>query len=128
MSVMQERRTVLVVDDEPFIADVEKVLLERSGYICRVAHDYDSAVQVHEEMNPDIVLLDLSMNGKNGMDILESMHEKGESEVYIVSGVNDPDVVERCMEKGAKGYLLKPFKARELVQLIGGKIEKTDKE
>jgi two-component system chemotaxis response regulator CheY len=118
MSITIERKTILIVDDESFVADVQKLILEGKGYLCRVASDYDKAIEISGEMSPDVVLLDLSMEGKNGIDILQELQRMGISNVFIVSGVNDPKMVEKCIKMGAKGYLMKPFKAKELIKMI----------
>jgi len=84
----------------------------------------DEVVDRVRELAPDIVFLDISMPGKNGLDVLQELKEKFANVfVAMISGHNNFDNVKRSMELGADGFVVKPYttiKIREMIDKYRG--------
>lgn len=119
----EERRKVLVVDDEPGIRDSLKLLLQEQ-YQVFTAEDGDSALTVAEQELPDLVLLDLILPKIDGIETLRQLKERYKDvPVIILTGTNTVRSAVQAMKYGAVDYLNKPFDIAELVKLIGETIQ-----
>lgn len=109
---------VLVVDDDPELRGMLKQYLANEHFEVQVAHDGRSAQQAIEQHRPDIVLLDVSMPGASGFEVLKTL--RAESNLPVLMLTARDDQVDRILglELGADDYLTKPFNARELVARI----------
>ena len=76
---MSTRGSVLVVDDEPTIAEVVSRYLERAGYETRIAGDGPQAIELAGERRPDLVVLDLMLPGLDGLEVMRRLRELGET-------------------------------------------------
>ena len=76
---MSTRGSVLVVDDEPTIAEVVSRYLARAGYETRVAGDGPQAIELAGERRPDLVVLDLMLPGIDGLEVMRRLRELGET-------------------------------------------------
>jgi DNA-binding NarL/FixJ family response regulator len=108
---------LLLVDDHALIrAGVRALILDMPGYdVIGEASDGAQVLAQFRALQPDIVLLDLSMKHTSGLDALQEL--KGAyplSKVLILSMHTDPDLIMRALESGAHGYLLKDMTANEL--------------
>ena len=85
----------------------------------------DEVIDRIRELSPDIVFLDISMPGKNGLDVLQELKSKFPNVfVAMISGHNTFDNIKRSMELGADGFVVKPYttiKIRELIDKYRGK-------
>lgn len=116
---MPERRPhVLVVDDDPELRAMLKQYLANEQFEVEVAHDGQSALRHLERRRPDIVLLDVSMPGASGFEVLKQVRTESNLPVLMLTARDDH--VDRILglELGADDYLTKPFNARELVARI----------
>ncbi|KRE96460.1 PhoP family transcriptional regulator [Paenibacillus sp. Soil766] len=106
---------VLVVDDETNIIDVCTVYLEREGYKVISATNGEDAIRLWKLHNPELIVLDLMMPGKNGWVVCEEI--RNEQEVPIIMLTARGEERDRLMglTMGADDYLTKPFSPRELV-------------
>jgi DNA-binding response OmpR family regulator len=108
------RRSVLVVDDD---ADVRRMVvwqLEAEGFAMREAVDGQSALATIREHPPDLVILDLSMPGISGLDVLRRLRDSTAIPVILLTGhAGEADRV-AGLDLGADDYLVKPFSVREL--------------
>lgn len=106
---------VLVVDDETNIIDVCTVYLLREGYQVISAASGDEAIRLWRLHNPQLIVLDLMMPGKNGWQVCEEI--RNEQDVPIIMLTARGDEMDRLMglTMGADDYLTKPFSPRELV-------------
>lgn len=107
--------TILVVEDEPKIARLARDYLERSGFRVVTAADGNSAVDVAQRERPDLVVLDLNLPGRDGLDVCRAIRR--ESDVPIIMLTARVDEADRLigLELGADDYITKPFSPRELV-------------
>src|SRR3984885_13778215 len=80
----QARRSVLVVDDEPTIAEVVSRYLERAGYRTRVASDGVQAIEVAAHQRPDLVVLDLMLPRLDGLEVMRRLREHDPDRVAVI--------------------------------------------
>lgn len=107
---------LLIVDDEPQILALVERLLSDQGYDCLAASNTADARRVLEEWPVALVLSDVNMPGESGMDFTREVLAKyPDTAVVMVTGIDDPRHAEAAIEFGAYGYVLKPFKANELI-------------
>jgi two-component system response regulator RegX3 len=109
---------ILIVEDEPALADAMRYGLEREGFRCSVAPDGSSALNRYRTEQPHLVVLDLMLPGVPGEEICRSIRRADSTPIIIVSAKSSE--VDRVLglELGADDYLTKPFSTRELVARI----------
>jgi len=107
-------RRVLVVEDEPTIAEVLAYLLEDEGFTVAIAESGPEALEAVRAGTPDLVLLDLMLPGLNGLEVCRSI--RGMSSVPIIVITARAGEAEKVvgLEAGADDYLTKPFSIAEL--------------
>ena len=109
-------RSVLIVDDDELVRDGLTRLLEGNGYRCASAADVPSARDILRSDSFDLVLCDLQMPGPSGLELLEKIAtELPDTATVMVTGTDDTDVARRALERGAYGYVVKPFRPNELL-------------
>ncbi|MGF7049319.1 two-component system response regulator VicR [Paenibacillus sp. DS2015] len=111
--------TILVVDDEQPIADILKFNLEKEGYDVICALDGISAVELALTMKPDLILLDLMLPGKDGMDVCREVRAAHLQMPIIMLTAKDGEIDKVLgLELGADDYVTKPFSTRELLARV----------
>ena len=103
------RRSVLVVDDEPTIAEVVARYLERAGYASVTAGDGLEALRLAAEHQPDLVVLDLMLPGIDGLEVLRRLRESGGPAVILLTAKGEQDDRIVGLRSGADDYVVKPF-------------------
>jgi putative two-component system response regulator len=109
---------VLIVDDDIRVATFLDRVLRPEGYELRAAYDGDSALRSVAETPPDIVILDVSMPGRDGFDVCAQLKNDPVTRltpVILVSGLHEQDIRVQGLEVGADDFLTKPFDTRELL-------------
>jgi len=109
---------VLIVEDEPKLAKLLEDYLRAAGYATRCVHDGREVVAAVERQRPDIVLLDLMLPGRNGLDVFKDLRAIGDIPVVMVTALVEE--VDRLvgLELGADDYVCKPFSPREVVARV----------
>ena len=112
------RFRVLVVDDEPMVTEVVERYLVRDGFEVATASDGDEALAQAQTWGPDLIVLDLMLPGRDGLEVCRSLRH--ESSVPIIMLTARGDETDRIvgLEVGADDYMVKPFSPRELVARI----------
>jgi putative two-component system response regulator len=107
---------VLIVDDEAPVRRTLVRALTEAGYLCEEAGDVREARRRLESGPHDLLICDLNMPGESGMTLLEQL-ERSHSEVAVLmaTGEDDPTIAHAASERGADGYLIKPFSRNELL-------------
>ncbi len=121
MSNNQSR--ILVVDDDPSIQDILRIILEKNGYNVHLATDGEEAVQRFLDVQPDLVISDISMPKGDGFNVailIRSKDQEGKkTPILLISAFYDDranqDNAERC---GADAFLPKPFTQKELLDVV----------
>ncbi|MFF5404434.1 response regulator transcription factor [Streptomyces misionensis] len=109
------RARVLVVDDDPTVAEVVAGYLDRAGYAVDRADDGPSALGRALDHRPDLVVLDLMLPGMDGLEVCRRMRERGPVPVIMLTARGDEEDRVLGLEVGADDYVTKPFSPRELV-------------
>lgn len=123
--MLNEKGRILIVDDEEIIRDSCKQALAKEGYLVRDAEDGDSGMKVFEEFHPDLVLIDLKMPGKSGLELLEAIEAEDPTVVKIViTGYATVSSALDAMKKGAYDFIPKPFSPDEIRLIVGRGLEK----
>jgi two-component system response regulator ResD len=112
------RRSVLVVDDEPTIAEVVARYLARAGYDSATAGDGLEALRKVAERQPDLVVLDLMLPGIGGLEVLRRLREDGGPAVILLTAKGEQDDRIAGLRSGADDYVVKPFSPNELVARV----------
>lgn len=110
---------VLVVDDDAAMADVLRELIAASGREAACVHDVESALEVLSRERPDVVLSDLHMPGRGGLDLLAAIRSRWPgTKVVLMSAFPGPETRKRGLEAGAVAFLSKPFSLHDLLDAL----------
>ena len=109
---------VLIVEDEPALADSIRYGLEREGYECTVLNDGLRAIDYVRSWRPDLVLLDLMLPGMPGTDVCREIRTIGQVPIVMVTAKDTEADKVLGLELGADDYITKPFSMRELVARV----------
>jgi two-component system response regulator ResD len=122
------RGSVLVVDDEPTIAEVVSRYLERAGYDVRTAGDGPGALESASERRPDLVVLDLMLPGLNGLEVMRRLRDLDRDRLAIILLTAKGEESDRVvgLRLGADDYIVKPFSPAELVARVDAVLRRID--
>ena len=122
------RGSVLVVDDEPTIAEVVARYLERAGYRTRVAGDGVEAIAAAAEHRPDLVVLDLMLPGLDGLEVMRRLREQDRDRIAVILLTAKGEESDRVvgLRLGADDYVVKPFSPAELVARVDAVLRRFD--
>jgi DNA-binding response OmpR family regulator len=126
MSVSTENGTVVVVEDDPHIADLVDLYLRRDGYRVLLAPDGEKGLALFAREDPWIVILDVGLPGaKDGFEVCREIRAKSSVPVLFLTARDDE--VDRILglELGGDDYLVKPFSPRELVARVRAILRRT---
>lgn len=122
------RGSVLVVDDEPTIAEVVSRYLEHAGYDVRTAPDGDVALSLASDSLPDLVVLDLMLPGLTGLEVMRRLRDLDRDRVAVILLTAKGDESDRVvgLRLGADDYIVKPFSPTELVARVDAVLRRMD--
>jgi len=110
---------ILVVDDDRNHCKVLKGLLESTGYQALVAYSADAAMPIIDQKDLDLIITDLKMPGKSGMDLLTLCRERRPSvPVILITAYGTIELAIQALKKGAYDFITKPFDENELLNVI----------
>lgn len=118
---------ILVVDDEQPIADILKFNLEKEGYEVILAFDGIEAVELAFSEQPDLILLDLMLPGKDGMDVCREVRAKLQTPIIMLTAKDEEIDKVLGLELGADDYVTKPFSTRELLARVKAQMRRQQK-
>ncbi|MFJ3336163.1 response regulator transcription factor [Streptomyces sp. NPDC086766] len=116
---------VLVVEDDPTVAEVVSGYLDRAGYVVDRAGDGPTALARAAARRPDLVVLDLMLPGMDGLEVCRRMRARGPVAVIMLTARGDEDDRILGLEVGADDYVTKPFSPRELVLRVESVLRRT---
>jgi two-component system, response regulator PdtaR len=112
-------RRVLIAEDEALIRLDLKEMLTEAGYsVVGEAADGQQAIDLAEELRPDLVILDVKMPGLDGISAAEQIVASATAPVIMLTAFSQRELVERAADAGAMAYLVKPFGSSDLVPAI----------
>ena len=109
---------ILVVEDEPTVAEVVDRYLRRDGYDVRLANDGLRALEDYDRFQPDLVVLDLMLPGLDGMEVCRRIRSHATTPIIMLTARGDEVDKLVGLEIGADDYVTKPFSPRELVARV----------
>lgn len=112
---------ILIVEDEPEIARLIQLSLEKEGFSCHSCRDGLSALRIFQEQQLDLIILDLMLPGLDGLEVCARIRQKpGEKDPYILMLTAKGEEIDRVigLSTGADDYMVKPFSPRELVARV----------
>jgi len=117
---------VLVVDDEPQIAQIARDYLEHAGFSVIVAGDGRKALDLARSRQPDLIVLDLALPRIDGLDVARELRRESNVPIIMVTArVEEADRI-AGLEVGADDYVTKPFSPRELVARVKAVLRRGD--
>lgn len=116
------RKTILIVDDDIQIGNMEQELLEQEGYTCLRAYSGTETLMLLERTRPDLILLDLMLPGLSGEEIIKRI---ASVPVIIVSAKASVDDKVSMLMDGASDYITKPFDNKELLARISVQLRRS---
>jgi len=110
---------ILVVEDDPQVARLVALVLQRNGRDCQVVADGTTALSRAKELHPQMIFADLTIKGMDGEALCSALKQDPETRsipYVVLSG--DRDVAEKAKQCGAEDYLGKPFEFPDLIRLV----------
>jgi two-component system, OmpR family, response regulator MtrA len=117
---------VLVVDDDPSLAEMLTIVLRGEGFDPVVCNTGDQALSAFRRHQPDIVLLDLMLPGMDGVDVCKALRAESGVPIVMLTAKTDTIDIVLGLESGADDYVVKPFKPKELVARIRARLRRFD--
>ena len=114
---MSEQR-ILVVEDEPMVAEVVERYLRRDGHDVRVVHNGNVALEEYDRFQPDLVVLDVMLPGIDGVEVCRRVRERSETPVIMLTARSEEIDKLVGLGVGADDYVTKPFSPRELAARV----------
>jgi two-component system response regulator ResD len=123
------RGSILVVDDEPTIAEVVARYLTRAGFETRTAADGPSALAAATARRPDLVVLDIMLPGLDGLEVMRRLHRDAAERVPVILLTAKGEESDRLvgLRQGADDYIVKPFSPQELVARVEAVLRRAER-
>jgi len=115
---MNEKKRILIVDDEPQITRVLRTSLTGHGYDVRSAADGESALETYGDWGPDLVITDLSMPNLDGIELCRRLRKISSVPIVVLSVKGEEQTKVEALDAGADDYVTKPFGMDELLARI----------
>jgi CheY-like chemotaxis protein len=116
---MEKKLDIMIVDDNPEVADILGKLIETDGHKVTVTYDGEKALESYQDKKFDLVFVDISMPGMNGIDFTQKLFELDKNaRVVGITGHIGTKEVEEILNAGALAFLKKPFSKKDIDQKI----------
>jgi DNA-binding response OmpR family regulator len=122
---MKEKPYILVVDDDPNIARLVALYLEKENYEVRTVGRGDDAVNEFTRLPPDLILLDVMLPGMDGYQVLKAIRKSSAIPVIMLTARDETFDKVLGLELGADDYITKPFDAKEMVARVKAVLRRT---
>ena len=109
---------ILIVEDDPNIADLLHLYLEKDGYETHIAPDGGQAVELFRSVEPDLVLLDVMLPVMDGWEVLKNIRQDSQTPVIMLTAKGETGDKVSGLKMGADDYITKPFDAKEVLARI----------
>ena len=116
---------ILVIEDEPSIAEVTRLYLKRAGYRVTLLADGQAALDYLSRETPDLVVLDLMLPGVDGLEITRWLRARSDTPIIMLTARREETDRVLGFEMGADDYVVKPFSPRELVSRVRAVLRRT---
>ena len=122
---MKDKPYILIVDDDPNIAHLVQLYLEKEGFTVKVAQRGDDALAEFRRLPPDLMLLDLMLPGVDGWQVLKTIRKTSTIPVIMLTAKDETFDKVLGLELGADDYVTKPFDTKELVARVKAVLRRT---
>lgn len=106
---------ILVIDDDPAMTELLKLLLQPAATDVHAANSGPDGIKLARTINPDVIILDLMMPDMDGWEVCHNIREKSSVPILILSALDNPGMVARALDAGADDYLIKPVPSGVLI-------------
>jgi DNA-binding NarL/FixJ family response regulator len=111
--------TIIIADDHPiFLAGLRDILVQAGHSVIGAYANGNQALAAIQKINPDLVVIDISMPGMTGLEVLAALNKPQMPPVVLLTMHRDPGMYQKAVDMGAKGYLLKEFAIQELIKCV----------
>jgi DNA-binding response OmpR family regulator len=124
--MVESQGRILVVDDDPRYTRLIRINLEASGYTVVTGANGDEAVELAETMNPDLILLDITMPGRDGFEACRAIRQFSEVPIIMLTALTHVESIVKGLDAGADDYITKPLSVEELLARIRARLRRTD--
>ncbi|QHI71650.1 response regulator transcription factor [Aminipila terrae] len=122
----EEKKKVLIVEDEPKIVEAVMAYLKKSGYNPFVAYDGEKALTLFHNVSPDLVILDLMLPKISGEEVCKTIRRNSRVPIIMLTAKVSEEEMITGLNIGADDYVTKPFSPRELMARISSLLRRTD--
>ena len=126
MEELQDKKTILIVDDEKPIVDILVYNLEKEGYNTLEANDGVTAVEIATSKKPDLILLDIMLPKMDGLTVCKQIRNSLNVPILMLTAKDEEIDKILGLELGADDYITKPFSVRELMARIKANLRKSE--
>ena len=116
---------VLIVEDNPNIADLLHLYLSKEGYETHIAEDGGKAVELFRQVSPDLVLLDVMLPVMDGWEVLRTIRQESKTPVIMLTAKGETNDKVNGLKMGADDYVVKPFEAKEVLARVEAVLRRT---
>ncbi|NBO34920.1 MAG: response regulator, partial [Actinobacteria bacterium] len=113
---------ILVIEDDQSIAEIVGILLRAEGFEVSYCADGNQAITAFKAVSPDLVLLDLMLPGKDGIEICRTIRDSSGIPIVMLTARSDTSDIVTGLEAGADDYIVKPIKNEELLARIRARL------
>jgi len=117
---------VLVVDDDPALAEMLGIVLRTEGFEPSFVADGERALAAFRDVKPDLVLLDIMLPGRDGLDVCRQIRAESGVPIVMLTAKSDTIDVVLGLESGADDYVVKPFKPKELIARVRARLRRNE--
>src|SRR5262249_20876073 len=114
MSMGMDNALILIVEDEPDIVSILEAYLGREGFRTLSAADGNTALSHHQQVRPDLVILDVKLPGLDGYEVLAASRRRGDTPVLMLTVLDEDLDKLQALRMGADDYVVKPFNPLEV--------------
>lgn len=120
-----EKQKILILDDNPDIGMMMKIMLKFKGYDVTVFISADNIEENITEQQYDLVFMDMLLSGRNGVDICEGLKSNpAVAQIPLIMMSAHPDAKQKCLAAGANDFIAKPFEIKDVLLKMDGLLEK----
>ena len=116
--MLKDKQTIMVVDDDPNIAQLVKLYLEKEGFDVNVETRGDAALAAFQKNPPNLMLLDIMLPGMDGLQVCRAIRQISAIPIIMLSAKDETFDKVLGLELGADDYITKPFEGKELVARV----------
>ena len=112
------KKKILIVDDDANIAELISLYLTKECFQCEIAEDGETALKLHDSVQPDLMLLDIMLPGIDGYDVCREIRKNHSTPIIMLSAKGEVFDKVLGLELGADDYIIKPFDSKEMVARV----------